>query len=131
MKDIISIRLNKLCDTPLYKQLGDALSGLIELGVLQPDTKLPPIRTMSRALRINNVTVVSAYKYLEANSFAYSMVGSGTFVAARNDDNINWAEQMILAELARNLQRIKYGKRTQERVKGQRPLRGMGQSPMV
>ena len=98
MKDIISIKLDKNCEVPLYKQLGEALATLIERGVLQPNTKLPPIRTMSRAPKVDNVTVVAAYKHLETNSFAYSIVGSGTYVGVRTDA-VEWVQQMVLNEL--------------------------------
>ena len=104
MKDIISIKLDKSSGTALYKQLGEALAKLIECGVIPPETKLPPIRTMSRALKVNNVTVVAAYKYLESNSYAYSVVGSGTFVLRLDD--AAYLRRQILAELDKKLQSL-------------------------
>ena len=108
MKDIVSIKLDKAGAAPLYKQLGRALAKLIELGILPPHAKLPPIRTMSRALKVNNVTVVAAYKYLEANSFAYSVVGSGTYVARVNTppDDAERLKRMVLEELDQKLTKL-------------------------
>jgi len=109
MKDIISIKLDKSSDEPLYKQLGKALARLIERGVFAPHTKLPPIRTMSRALRVNNMTVVAAYKYLEANEFAYSLVGSGTYVSQLEvtpSDDIQFISQLVLHELEQKLRSL-------------------------
>ena len=77
----ISVSLDKRSDTPLYRQLGDALLELIVRGKLAPETKLPPIRQMAQLLDVNNTTVVSAYKYLERLRAVYSVVGSGTYVA--------------------------------------------------
>ncbi|MCL2616435.1 MAG: winged helix-turn-helix domain-containing protein [Defluviitaleaceae bacterium] len=107
MKDIVSIKLDKASDFPLYKQLGEALANLIERGVFAPHTKLPPIRTMSRALRVNNVTVVAAYKYLETNAFAYSVVGSGTYVAQAyvvEADDAAYLTRLVLLEFERKVQ---------------------------
>lgn len=76
-----SILLDKTSATPIYKQIGDSLANLIKNGDLKPNTKLPPIRTMAESLGVNNVTIVSAYKYLETKKIVYSQVGSGTFVS--------------------------------------------------
>ncbi|MDR3239253.1 MAG: GntR family transcriptional regulator [Clostridiales bacterium] len=81
MKEFASIMLNKQSDVPVYRQLGDAFCQLIQSGVLPPHKKLPPIRTMARGLRINNDTVINAYKYMENQGAAYSVVGSGTYVS--------------------------------------------------
>ena len=81
MNEIYSVFIDKKCNTPIYQQLGDALCRLIEDGALAPNTKLPPIRVMAKKLKINNVTVIAAYKYLENKKVVYSHVGSGTFVS--------------------------------------------------
>lgn len=81
MSEFYSIHIEKDSPIPLYQQLGDALCDLIEKGVLAPNTKLPPIRQMAGKLKINNVTVVAAYKYLENKKAVYSQVGSGTYVS--------------------------------------------------
>lgn len=76
-----SIKLDKTSETPLYQQLAENILTLIEQKELSPNTKLPPIRTLSAMLNVNSVTVVNAYKYLESKKAVYSHVGSGTFVA--------------------------------------------------
>ena len=81
MEEFLSIFLNKKSKKPIYQQLGEALYGLIDDGVLQKDSKLPPIRKMASALRVNSVTVVNAYKYLENRKAVYCVVGSGTYVS--------------------------------------------------
>jgi DNA-binding transcriptional MocR family regulator len=81
MNDFISIKLDKTKNIPIYQQLGDALYNFIGEGVLKPDSKLPPIRKMAEALKINNVTVINAYKYLERKRAVYSHIGSGTYVS--------------------------------------------------
>ncbi len=80
MKAFHSIKLDKQSSVPLYIQLGDGLLELINNGILAPKTKLPPIRKMSNALKLNNITVINAYKYLEGKQLIYSHIGSGTYV---------------------------------------------------
>ncbi len=81
MNEFISIKLNKNSPTPIYQQLGDGLRELITQGILKPESKLPPIRKMAESLKVNNVTVVNAYKYLENKKVVYSQAGSGTYVS--------------------------------------------------
>ena len=92
MREFTSIQLNKQGLTPVYRQLGDAFRMLIESGALKPHRKLPPIRKLANALKINNDTVINAYKYMENKGVVYSITGSGTYVAplrgSLNDDEI-------------------------------------------
>jgi DNA-binding transcriptional MocR family regulator len=81
VKEFASIQLNKQASVPVYRQLGDAFCRLIAEGVLEPHRKLPPIRKMANGLRINNDTVINAYKYLESKGAVYSVIGSGTYVS--------------------------------------------------
>ncbi len=81
MNDFYSIIIDRNSEKPMYKQLGDGLRKLIEEGVIPPDTRLPAIRKMAEKLKVNTVTVVTAYKYLENCKTVYSITGSGTYVS--------------------------------------------------
>ena len=81
MREFTSIQLNKQGLTPVYRQLGDAFRMLIDKGALKPHRKLPPIRKLANALKINNDTVINAYKYMENKGAVYTITGSGTYVA--------------------------------------------------
>ncbi len=74
-KIILDRNLNK----PLYIQLYEKIKCLIEENTIE-DEKLPSIRSLSKQLSVNNVTVVNAYKLLEQEGFVYSVEGSGTYV---------------------------------------------------
>ncbi len=74
-----SIVLNKNLDIPLYIQLYEKIRMQIE-NKTYPSSKLPSIRSLSKSLGINNVTVVSAYKMLEQEGYVYSIKGSGTYI---------------------------------------------------
>lgn len=82
------LKLDKSSSIPIYQQLGDYIFGLIEDGILTANQKLPPIRKLAKQASVNNVTVVSAYKYLENKKAVYSQTGSGTFVSPIPLENI-------------------------------------------
>lgn len=78
---LFSFQLEKESAVPLYQQLAAQILALAESGQLQPNEKLPPIRTLSAQLGVNASTVVAAYRALEQKKAVYSHVGSGTFVS--------------------------------------------------
>ena len=81
MESFHTIIMDKNKPEPLYLQLGKALGEMIETGMLPPNSKLPPIRSLAQKLKVNNVTVVGAYQYLRSKGVVYSQVGSGTYVS--------------------------------------------------
>ncbi len=65
-----------------YRQVYHQLRAAILSGELPPGSRLPATRTLARASGVARVTVVEAYRQLEAEGFTESRVGAGTFVAA-------------------------------------------------
>lgn len=80
MKLYDAISINKESEEPMYIQLFEEIKNLIENGSLKSDEKLPPIRSLSKKLGVNNVTIINAYKMLEQKNYVYSKVGSGTYI---------------------------------------------------
>ncbi|MCX7749846.1 MAG: PLP-dependent aminotransferase family protein [Clostridia bacterium] len=76
-----SIKLSKDSKNPLYTQLYEKIKEMIVHGVLAAGTRLPSVRQLAGSLGINQITVVSAYRMLENNKYAFSKPGSGTYVA--------------------------------------------------
>lgn len=76
---MLGITIDKKLNTPLYIQLANNIKSLIEKSNLEVE-KLPSIRSLSKQLEINNVTVVNAYKLLEQEGYIYSVKGSGTYI---------------------------------------------------
>lgn len=76
----MNISLDKESSQPLYIQLFEQLKELIQQGILPEDYKLPTIRELGRDLKVNNSTVVNAYKLLEDHKLIYKKVGSGSYV---------------------------------------------------
>ncbi|MGC8971657.1 MAG: PLP-dependent aminotransferase family protein [bacterium] len=83
MEKFVSIHLNKESKKPLYLQLHQEIVRLIDEGILENGEKLPPIRKLSKFLKVNPITVVSAYKLLEEENYIRTRVGSGTYVVPR------------------------------------------------
>lgn len=76
---MLEIYIDKNLDTALYVQLYENIKTLIQEGKLQ-DEKLPSIRSLSKKLEVNNITVINAYKLLEQEGYVYSIRGSGTYI---------------------------------------------------
>jgi GntR family transcriptional regulator len=68
---------------PLYKRLAQALTGLIQEGLLKPGTALPGERDLAEALKLGRVTVRTAYRDLMTSGALESRHGSGTFVSSK------------------------------------------------
>ena len=67
---------------PLYQQVKDSLRRMMLTGLLEPDEKLPSVRSLATQLAINPNTIQRAYAELEAEGYIYSVAGKGSFVSA-------------------------------------------------
>ena len=75
------ISLNYRDSRPIYEQIKDGLRKLIVTGALQPDEKLPSVRSLATQLSINPNTIQRAYNELEGEGYIYSVPGKGSFAA--------------------------------------------------
>jgi len=69
----------------IYEQVVDNLKGLIIMGLLKPEEKLPSVRDLSRTLTVNPNTIQKAYRQLENQGYVYTVTGLGTFVSDLKD----------------------------------------------
>lgn len=67
---------------PIYEQIVDRFQTLILNGALEPDTKIPSVRSLAVELSINPNTIQRAYRELEQDGFIYTVKGRGNFVRA-------------------------------------------------
>lgn len=87
---------------PIYEQVADKMQTLIVNGVLEPDSKLPSVRSLAVELSINPNTIQRAYSELERSGFIYSVKGRGNFVRA--DENLKEKQQeKTLGDLKKQL----------------------------
>lgn len=66
---------------PLYEQIVDKFQKLILTGALEPNTRMPSVRSLAVELSINPNTIQRAYAELEREGFIYAVKGRGNFVA--------------------------------------------------
>ena len=73
---------------PMYQQVKDSLRRMILTGLLEPDEKLPSVRSLATQLAINPNTIQRAYAELEAEGYIYSVAGRGSFVSAGDGEHL-------------------------------------------
>ncbi len=79
--DLRDLRVDSSSNTPIYQQLADEITRLIERNVLRRGDKLPPTRDLAGQLGLNRTTVSAAYARLEQLGLINGQVGRGSFVA--------------------------------------------------
>ncbi len=70
-------------DVPISTQIYWQLAYQIESGRLQPGTRLPPVRDLGAALRVNPNTIRAVYRRLADAGYAVGRHGAGTRVVDR------------------------------------------------
>ena len=84
----MKIMINNSLMTPIYEQIVDQVKALIRSGELKENDNLPSVRALAKELRISALTVKKAYDNLEAEGFAVTVHGKGTYVAATNTERL-------------------------------------------
>lgn len=72
--------LDKSNKVPLYLQLKDQIKYFISTGAISAQDQLPPVKSLSRELSINFLTVRKAYQELEREGLVDIRHGEGTFI---------------------------------------------------
>ncbi len=95
--------LDSTSNIPLYRQLYEHFSGLIQSGNLLKGERLPATRELAGTLGLNRTTVAAAYDLLESEGLITGQVGRGSFVAGRASANpaLDWED--LLKSPAGNL----------------------------
>jgi DNA-binding transcriptional MocR family regulator len=77
----------KIIDTDkiLYIAIADAIERDIHLGVLQPNEKMPPQRSLAKTIGVNLTTISRAYSVAQKRGLLSGTIGSGTYVS-QNDN---------------------------------------------
>lgn len=78
---LAQVKLDPESGVPLYRQLADVVSRLIDRGSMRIGDRLPPTRELAGQLGLNRTTVSAAYAWLENEGLIRGHVGRGSFVA--------------------------------------------------
>ncbi|MCQ2539378.1 MAG: GntR family transcriptional regulator [Acetatifactor sp.] len=70
---------------PIYEQVVEKLERLIVSGALEPDSKMPSVRSLGMELSVNPNTIQRAYTQLEQEGYLYAVSGRGNFVAPESE----------------------------------------------
>ncbi|MDD2217835.1 MAG: GntR family transcriptional regulator [Eubacteriales bacterium] len=93
----------------IYEQVVDNFKGLIISEVLSQEEKLPSVRDLSRSLTVNPNTVQKAYRELERQGYIYTVSGLGTFVADKNEIEVDTVRiTAIKNELRHSIKELYY-----------------------
>jgi DNA-binding transcriptional regulator YhcF (GntR family) len=82
---MVQLNIVRDSDTPVYRQIIESITALIQKGELNPGDKLPAERDLAADLDIARGTIKKAYQELERNRILECTRGRGTFVAREQD----------------------------------------------
>lgn len=94
------ITLNYRDARPIYEQVRDGLRRLIITGAIADGERLPSVRALASQLAINPNTIQRAYSELEAEGYAASVPGKGSFAVCREREQ-NDARRLALTAALR------------------------------
>lgn len=100
---------------PIYEQVVERISELILKGVLEPDEKLPSVRSLAMELSINPNTIQRAYAELERRGFLYSVKGRGNFVSY-SEELLEQKQIEILRELRESVEKARLNRIEKEDI---------------
>ena len=93
------ITLNYRDARPIYEQVKDGLRKLIVSGAIADGEKLPSVRQLASQLAINPNTIQRAYNELEAEGYAASVPGKGSFAVRGERGQDDSRRQELAARL--------------------------------
>ena len=88
---------------PLYEQIVDKFQMMILSGALEPNSRMPSVRSLAVELSINPNTIQRAYSELERNGFLYTVKGKGNYVAY--SDSLKDVRKQEILEKLRDLKK--------------------------
>ena len=80
MERMPEVLLDRRSETPLFRQIADAIRRLAQAGSLPAGVKLPATRVFAKRLGVHRRTVVAAFALLQEEGWLVSGVGQGTFI---------------------------------------------------
>ena len=94
----MEIHISNSSGIPIYEQLVTQIKNLILNDALQDGEALPSMRLLAKELRISVITTKRAYEELEREGFLCTVVGKGSFVAAKNPDLLREQQRRIVED---------------------------------
>ena len=76
----LALTIDKDSPTPMWVQIRDQIRLMVQDGTLEPEQKLPPVRTLAADLDVSVSVVNQAYRYLRLVGYLEARQGSGVRV---------------------------------------------------
>lgn len=111
MEEPLTIKVDKNGGGPMYRQIIERITTLIQKGELKPGDKLPPERELARQIGAARGTVAKAYEQLVRDKIIENSRGRGTFVAMEQDvlgEGRKEKAVRMIHRLLGNLERMKF-----------------------
>ena len=99
----MKILISNSSKLPIYEQIVNSIKEEIINGTLEPNEKLPSIRSLAKDLNISVITTKRAYEELEKEGFIETVIGKGTFVSGSNSERLREA---AMAEMEDKLEAV-------------------------
>lgn len=82
----MKILISNSSKLPIYEQIVNSIKEAIINGTLNPNEKLPSIRSLAKDLNISVITTKRAYDELERQGFIETVGGKGCYVSYYNKE---------------------------------------------
>jgi GntR family transcriptional regulator len=94
--------------TPIYRQIIQQIEYAILSERMKVGDRLPTIRSLAVALKINPNTIAKAYSELEIRGILKTQVGSGTYISDKKPESMEDSRKQKIQEvLGRFMQEMK------------------------
>lgn len=105
MEIVISSNTNK----PIYEQITSQIKAMVMSGELNEGDPIPSMRALAKSLHISVITAQKAYEDLQRDGFIETVVGKGSFIAAKSKDFYQEEQQKLIeAHLLEAVERAKH-----------------------
>lgn len=102
----MNIIISNQVDTPIFKQIKNAIKESICNDTLKEGEALPSVRNLANDLKISFLTVKRAYDELEEERFIKTIPGKGSFVAPKNLELIKEEKLKEIEKLTQQIYNI-------------------------
>lgn len=97
------MKINENSPVPIYQQIIEGMQREILAGVFAADERLPSIRDLAIALKVNPNTISRAYQELANAGTIYFKRGQGAYVTAKSVDDLY---EQAKVEMAKHIREI-------------------------
>ncbi len=92
-------QIDPLSRVPVYEQLVEQVENYVLTGILEPNSQLPSVRSLSVSLSVNPNTIQKSIIELDRRGLVYSVPGKGCYISDNAREILSLSKQNRLSEL--------------------------------